>query len=58
MDRARLPYNDKISTTWEAKDDPSKTSRLLMGPEWVTRPEFLQAMMVMMMMINFLSVAV
>jgi len=27
----------------EAKDDPSKTSRLLMGPEQVTRPKTLQA---------------
>jgi hypothetical protein len=27
----------------EAKDDPNRTSRLLMGPEQVTRPKTLQA---------------
>jgi len=42
----------------EAQDDPSKTSGLLMGPEQVKRPKFLKAVMMMMMMMNFLSFAV
>jgi len=37
--------NDELSTMWETKPrtTPLKTSRLLMGPELVTRPKTLQA---------------
>ena len=45
-DRQAAILNYEISTMWETKTwtTNQKTSRLLMGPEHVTRPETLQAM--------------
>jgi len=45
VDRDKLPRNYEISTMWETKPKttPQKISRLLVGPEQVTRPKNLQA---------------
>jgi len=44
-DRQTATLNYEISTVWETKPrtTPQKNSRLLMGPEQVTRPKTLQA---------------
>jgi len=44
-ERQTATLNYELSTIWETKTrtTPQKTSRLLMGPEQVTRPKTLQA---------------
>jgi len=51
--RQTTKLNYKKSTMWETKPRiiPQTTYQLLMGPEQVTKPKTLQAMLLMMYMI-------